>query len=224
MSKRALVLVEGQTEERFVKTVLAPELYKLDLYLFPTILNTKIVKDGPNFKGGVTTYQKFKNDLQHLINGPGDALVTTIVDYYGLPNDFPGMQNRPPGNALRRLQHVEKKIAEDFGNHPRFVPFLALHEFEAWLFSSPNVIPKVLTTMQNAEAFAQICKAFDSPEEINEGTDTAPSKRILKLFPGYAKTLHGPLAAERIGLQIIRTQCPHFAAWLQRLEQYALHT
>jgi hypothetical protein len=221
MSKQALVLVEGQTEERFVKTVLAPEFYPMELYIVPTILTTKKVKDGPNFKGGVTRYVHFKNDAQLLLRGAGDALVTTLVDYYGLPDDFPGMATRPPGNALARLVHVEQAIAANFGGDPRFLPFLAMHEFEALLFSSPDVVPQVLTATQNINAFAQIRQSFSTPEEINEGADTSPSKRILKLFPGYRKPLHGPLAAERIGLKAMRAECPHFAAWLQKLEQYA---
>jgi hypothetical protein len=61
MSTRALVLVEGQTEERFVKDVLAPTFWPRGLYLSPTILVTKRVKDGPNFKGGVTRFARFEN-------------------------------------------------------------------------------------------------------------------------------------------------------------------
>jgi len=40
MSKRALALVEGRTEEQFVKAVLAPEFNALNLYLTSTILVT----------------------------------------------------------------------------------------------------------------------------------------------------------------------------------------
>lgn len=88
MSTRALVLVEGQTEERFVKDVLAPAFWSRGLYLSPTILVTKRVKDGPNFKGGVTRFARFENDLRELLRS-GGAVVTTILDYYRLPADFP---------------------------------------------------------------------------------------------------------------------------------------
>jgi hypothetical protein len=37
-------------------------------------------------------------------------------------------------------------------------------------------------------------------------------------FAAYQKTLHGPLAVSAIGIHGIRATCPHFAAWLQRLE------
>ena len=94
--KRALILVEGQTEERFVKQVLSDHLISLNLYITPTLLTTKVVKSGPNFKGGVTKFQKFESDLRRLLAGAGDgALVTSMLDYYRLPDDFPGMNNRP---------------------------------------------------------------------------------------------------------------------------------
>src|SRR4051794_40884440 len=96
MSKRVLILVEGQTEERFVKDVLGPALFVRELFFHATILVTKRVKDGPNFKGGVTNFARFKNDAQRLLNSAGGALVTTMLDYYRLPLDFPGMDSRPP--------------------------------------------------------------------------------------------------------------------------------
>jgi len=222
VTKRALILVEGQTEERFVKDVLAPEFAAIDLYFAPTILVTKVVKAGPNFKGGVSNYQKFRNDAARLLRSPVDVLVTTLLDYYGLPADFPGMNDRPPGTPLKRVQHVEQAIHEDLGGSPRFIPFLALHEFEAWLFSSHDELPRAVSAMDKRPDFQAIRAAVDTPEDINEGPATAPSKRIAALFPAYRKTLHGPLTAQRIGLSRIREECPHVEGWFRRLETFAL--
>lgn len=223
MTKRALILVEGQTEERFVKDVFAPEFVPLDLFFErPTILVTKRVKDGPNFKGGVTNYPKFRNDAVRLLRSPADVLVTMLLDYYALPPDFPGMNDRPPGTPLQRAIHVEQAIHEDLGASPRFIPFLALHEFEAWLFSSPQELPKALAMTQKQPAFAAIRDAVETPEDINDGPTTAPSKRIEALFPSYNKTFHGPLTAQRIGIARIRQECPHVESWFQRIEAFAL--
>ncbi len=132
MSKRALVLVEGQTEERFVKDVLAPAFFAKELFFSATILVTKRVKDGANFKGGVTSYAKFRKDALRLLGGAGDAVVTTMLDYYGLPADCPGMATRPTGaTPEQRLEHGESASSESFGSPLKFVSFLALHEFEA---------------------------------------------------------------------------------------------
>lgn len=59
---------------------------------------------------------------------------------------------------------------------------------------------------------------FSTPEDINDDSETAPSKRIAGTIPHYRKRLHGPEVAERIGLSAIRTECPRFHDWLTRLE------
>jgi hypothetical protein len=221
MRKRVLILVEGQTEERFVKDVLGPAFWERELFFQATILVTKRVKSGPNFKGGVTSFAKFQNDTQRLLNNAGGALVTTMLDYYALPLTFPGMRPRTAGTPEKRVTHVEQAIAQHFGSPENFVPFLALHEFEAWLFSSPDELPRVMTESRKQPQFAAICNSVPTPEEINERPQCAPSKRIEALFPAYKKTLHGPTTAARIGLDRIRARCPHFDEWICRLEAFA---
>ena len=221
LSKRVLILVEGQTEERFVKDVLQPAFFNREVFFYPTILVTKRVKDGPNFKGGVTGFPKFRNDAQRLLNSASEALVTTMLDYYGLPPDFPGMKSRPFGSPIQRVTHVEDAIAKDFDSPRNFLPFLVLHEFEAFLFSSPTDLPRALTEARKQKEFEAIRASVATPEEINERPEFAPSKRITDLFPAYKKTLHGPLTAGRIGLDQIRKQCPHFNGWMNKLEAFA---
>jgi hypothetical protein len=222
VSKRALILVEGQTEERFVKDVLGPAFFAKELFFFATLLVTKRVKDGPNFKGGVTSFARFRNDVLRLLGGSSDTLVTTMLDYYGLPTDFPGMATRPAAaTAAQRVEHVEAAVRQAFGDPPNFLPFLALHEFEAWLFASATELPRVMTENEKQPQFAAIRAAVTTPEEINERPQFSPSKRIETLFPSYKKTLHGPTAAGRIGLDQIRAECPHFHQWIGRLEAFA---
>jgi hypothetical protein len=220
--KRALILVEGQTEERFVKQVLRDHLVSLNLSITPTLLTTKVVKNGPNFKGGVTSFEKFESDLRRLLGGAGDgALVTTMLDYYRLPDDFPGMDDRPaPINVFTRVEHVERALFEYFCDR-RFVPFLALHEFEAWVFSCPLTLPDVMTEPPKQPLFAAICSSVETPERINERPQQNPAARIRSIFPAYRRVLHGPTAAERIGLPLIRNRCKHFDNWLVRLEEFA---
>ena len=222
MSKRVLVLVEGQTEERFVKDILGPAYLNREIYFCPTILVTKRVKYGPNFKGGVTNFAKFSNDVQRLLKSKSSDLVTTMIDYYALPIDFPGMNTRPNASPLEKVQHVEDAIAAHFKHPSNFLPFLILHEFEAWLFSSLEELPMVMTARDKKDQFSAI-RGKLTPEDIDEGPETAPSKRILKLFPAYRKTLHGPTVAKRIGLERIRTECPHLASWLSNLEAIIAH-
>jgi len=221
VSTTVLVLVEGQTEERFVKDVLAPHFYALDLFFDPRLLVTKRVKHGASFKGGVTSYGKFRNDLTRLLAEANARPVTTLLDYYGLPADFPGMTSRPAGPPIRRVAHVEHEMSKALGSPRNFLPFLALHEFEAWLFASSEELPKTMTQPERRGAFAAIRQSFGGPEQINERPHAAPSKQILQLFPAYRKVLHGPATAQRIGIETIRAECPHFAAWIGELERTA---
>ncbi|NOK21695.1 DUF4276 family protein [Corallococcus carmarthensis] len=217
--KRILILVEGQTEETFVREVLAPHLLLLGVAMTPRIVVTKYVKEGGSFKGGVPQYGLVQGDLRRLLGDKGAACVTSMLDYYGLPKDFPGLATRPPGNCYARVEHVERVFAEDIA-HPRFLPYLALHEFEAMLFADPDRCSISFTSDEIAKLQA-IRASVQSPEEINEHPETAPSKRVLAVSPGYQKTLHGPLAVMDIGLPAIRDACPHFAQWLSKLEAFA---
>jgi len=219
--KRALILVEGFTEERFVKDVLQEHFWAMSLHLAPTLLVTKRVKDGPHFKGGVSNFKKFENDVRRLLHGAGNALVTTFLDYDGLPGDFPGMNTRPATGPVARVTHVEQAIAAHFGGPQSLIPYLSLHEFEALLFSSPDELPRTMTEVEKQAQFAAIRVAHATPEQIDE-TDW-PSHRILALFQAYRKPLHGPIAAKRIGLDQLRAECPHFDEWIGKLEHYARH-
>ena len=107
---------------------------------------------------------------------------------------------------MQRVTHVESAIAEHFGSPQNFMPFLALHEFEAWLFSSPTELPRVMTESRKQAQFEAIRASVPTPEEINERPEFAPSKRIEALFPAYKKTLHGPTTAgaHRAGAEFAR--------------------
>ncbi|MBV9452121.1 MAG: DUF4276 family protein [Streptosporangiaceae bacterium] len=57
-----------------------------------------------------------------------------------------------------------------------------------------------------------------SPELINEGAATAPSKRILGAYPRYAKTSDGPIVVADAGMDTVRRCCPHADQWLTEIE------
>lgn len=213
--KRILILVEGQTEEVAVRDLLGPHLANHGLYLTATVLKTKRPVNGPDYRGGVTDWPQVRRDVQALLRDTAAIRVTTMIDYYGLKADFPGMHDRPSGTPLERVVHVEAAIAAQISD-PRFLPHLVLHEFEAWLFADPSKIPEL-----PPRAIANLRKAREDaggPEQIDEGPETAPSKRILRALPSFRKTTLGNIALKNIGLQVVRQSCPHFNDWLTRLE------
>ena len=57
-----------------------------------------------------------------------------------------------------------------------------------------------------------------TPEDINDDSNAAPSKRIVGAIPRYRKSVHGPQVAETVGLGAIRAECSRFNEWVARLE------
>ncbi len=218
MPSKVLIYVEGQTEERFVKQLLAPHLLRLGVFATPMIAKTKLTLVGPHFKGGITSYAKVKRDLLRLLGDTSAAAVTTMIDYFHLPEEFPGKSSPPGGTCQERVAYLERELAQDVG-HTRFVPYLQLHEFEALLFAGPQEIADAFPGEGHQEEVVAIRAQFESPEEIDDGETTAPAKRLEALFPGYQKPFHGPLITARIGLERIRAECAHFRNWLAMLER-----
>ena len=152
-----------------------------------------------------------------------------MVDYYGLPHigpkAWPGRRAASDARFLAKPEVVEKALLDDVvqtmgaGFEPsRFIPFVTMHEFEALLFSDCERFALGIGKREMTGPLQEIRNDFSNPEEIDDSPDTAPSKRVVALIPGYQKPLMGTLAALEIGLVAMRAECPHFDAWLQRLE------
>ncbi|MEU0086171.1 DUF4276 family protein [Streptomyces sp. NPDC006274] len=211
------VLCEGQTEENMVNDFLGPELFQFGISLVPTILLTRTAAGGTTGRGGVSKWSKIEKDLRNRLNSsPHWAAVTTLLDYYGLPQDTPGMADRPATTARAKVEHVERRIAEHIG-HPRFIPYLALHETEAWVFAAAEQLAYWTEDPALGQKVQGVADALGGPEQVNEKPETAPSKRLLKLYPEYIKTFHGPAAVTDLGLADLRASCPHFSTWIEKL-------
>jgi hypothetical protein len=177
-------------------------------------------------RGGIRPWQGVKRDILKHLKEDRAMIVTTMVDYYGLPRDWPGRAIAPSMNsASLKAEHVEAALLADIGEEMgqrfsprRFVPLVMMHEFEALLFSDPDQFAQGIGRMDLATALHNIRQAFPGPEEIDDSPENAPSKRIERLFPGYNKVRLGVNAANAIGLTTIRRECPHFNDWLERLE------
>jgi hypothetical protein len=215
--KRVHILVEGQTEETVVRELLAPHLQRFAIFPTPKLCVTGRVKSGVQFKGGLVSYGKARNDLIRLLGDSSAVAVTTMLDYYALPADFPGHAQRPAASCFRRVEFLEDKFAEDIG-HRNFIPYLMLHEYEALLFAQPAQIAAAFPDQNVGKHLAAVRSAYQSPEEINERPDSHPSAHINRLIRGYEKPFHGALIALDITLATIRQECSHFDSWVRRLE------
>lgn len=221
MIKKILILAEGQSEETFVKRVLYPHLLNVNIHIVPTIVTTKRVKNGPSFKGGMPSYGKVRREILRLLGDSSAALVTTMVDFYGLPSSFPGRANAEGSTPRERVAFVENAIEQDIKD-PRFLAYCSLHEFEALLFSSPATIAAAFAIPNVEQKLLSMRAQFNSPEEIDDSPATSPSSRLQSLYPQYNKPFYGTLIAGRIGLDEMRSECAHFNAWLLRLEALSI--
>ncbi len=216
---RVLILVEGQSEEIFVKTTLGPYLAeKHRVYVSPIVLWTKRLVAGSGFRGGVSGWAQIRKNLLPLTFDT-HAWITTLLDFYGLPDDFPGIeQARGPGCVRERVNALQQRFAQEI-NHPRFIPFFALHEFEAWLFCAPQKIAEHFgdTRVGVLEELITAVEYAGEPELINHGENTHPKARLNKLGIGYKETSDGPTLLSKIGVPSIKQACPHFSAWLEKL-------
>jgi len=70
--------------------------------------------------------------------------------------------------------------------------------------------------------FNEIRNAFPTPEDINNDPETAPSKRVIAASAGYLKVIDGTLAARAVGITRMLAECPHFRAWINRLQNLPL--
>ncbi len=100
----------------------------------------------------------------------------------------------------QRVQSLEKYWFATI-NDSRFIPYIQLHEFETYLLADVSQFGVVFDQSQSGIAkLRQIVDAVSMPELVNDGTQTAPSKRIVDCFPEYAasKRTLGPLVAKHI--------------------------
>lgn len=215
---RVLVSVEGQTEETFVREVLRPHLWAHNVDIQAVILSTKRTKRGNKFKGGLISYRQASQEIITLLFDKQVVAVSTMYDLYGLPNDFPEKNTVLPIRGIEKAVYLESAFKKKM-KASRFHPYFQVHEFEALLlFVCPEHTASLFSDNNQLEELNQIKQNFPSPEDINDGPQTAPSKRLLRLYPEYNKPLYGTLAVLDTGLDIIRSECLHFHNWLKWLE------
>jgi hypothetical protein len=219
--RRVFVLVEGPTERRFLDAVLRPHLQPA-LDLTSIIVTTRRERSGYKTGRGGGPWKNWRNDLRTLSYEQGDPRVrfTTMIDLYGLPHDFPGIEElRSMADTRQRAERAQALMAGDIGD-PRLIPYVQRHELEALIFADLDRLRDHLDSepdLSGLTALSASVRGLD-PEDIDDGPLSAPSKRLLRHIPSYRKTHHGPNALESIGLRALRARCPRFHAWVSLLE------
>lgn len=213
------IVVEGQPEQTFVRDVLAPEMAAKGVFLHSALIGK------PGHKGGNIRFDRAKTDIVNFLKQRRDTFVSTMFDYFRIDSNWPGKNEIATTlGVAEKAGLLERKTFEaivasvpECDAKTRFIPYFGMHEFEALLFSNPDVLGAQLKT--EVSLIHAILAECGEPEGINERPENAPSKRILKLNQSYRKVAMGKSIAKAIGIQTMRLQCPHFNAWVATLEK-----
>ncbi|MEA4970637.1 MAG: DUF4276 family protein [Candidatus Pelethousia sp.] len=212
--KNVYIYCEGQAEENFINELLTPYFLAFDIYVRPIVCTTKRTSTEKQ-RGGVSDYGKIKKELTILCKQHRNEYVTTMFDYYGMPDNTPGIDNAT-SDIYERMAQIEASIDQDVAIDNCFFS-LMLHEFEALLFSDPSAFIEV-APQETVEAIASIRAEFQTPEHINNDVRTSPSKRLEALIPRYAKVVNGVLVGRAVGLDCMMRECSHFARWIEKIK------
>lgn len=221
--KRIIIIGEGQTEQSFCNDVLQPYFNLKDIYIEnPTIKKTH---------GGIVNWEALKHQIETHLLQDKTAIVTTLIDYYGLyeHHRYPNWINAEKQvDKSLRMALLENGMLQDItvDLQRRFIPYIQLHEFEGLLFSNIKVFDNSfeINEFLDYDYLVETINDFENPEMINNGIETAPSKRLTKIIKGYysanenSKVLYGSLLAHDLGLSTIRNKCPRFNEWINKLE------
>lgn len=220
------IVVEGQTEQTFVRDVLAPHMAHKGIYLRPALLGK------PGHKGGDIRFERAKNDIGNFLRQRNDTYISTMFDYFRIDPKWPGkaeirrqILHGATLTAINKAKLIEDaahiEIMQSFSDcdsENRFVPYIEMHEFESLLFSNADILAE--KTEIDVSQVRRIIAKYDNPEEINDDPENAPSKRLETLKNGYRKVAMGKMVSEAIGIDLIRRKCPHFNSWLTKLEHF----
>lgn len=214
--KRLYIVVEGQTEQEFVNTMLRPWLNGQGIFSVIPVL----IKTSKHGRGGHVNAAHLMNTINGLLRETADKelVVSSFVDLFRIPSNMPGYDEAMKCcDSEKRVSILEKALADKISDL-RFVPYIQRYEFEALVFASNSGFEKYCDEAQSSKT-AEIVGSFDNPEDINSSPETAPSKRLQAIIPDYNKVLLGNLLAIEVGMDTIISRCPRFSEWVHKLVQ-----
>ncbi|MBN1509115.1 MAG: DUF4276 family protein [Sedimentisphaerales bacterium] len=229
-SAEVYIVVEGHTEQTFVRDVLAPTMSCQGVCLYPALIGK------PGHKGGDVRFDRAMKDIRLFLEQRPDTYVSTMFDYFRIDPDWPGRvdvsRQVKGGVSLTAeqkaaiLEVATLDVIEDAcpntNARQRFIPYIEMHEFEALLFNDARILAEKANIA--ISAINRILDEHGEPEEINDDPLQAPSKQMMALNNGYRKVAMGKAIAETIGVPTLREKCSHFNAWLVELEGLCHHT
>lgn len=217
-----IVLCEGQTEREFCRNVVAPSVASHDIALAGTLAGRTQRK-----RGGIRPWDVYRRELLRLAKERADRHLAVLVDYYAMPDCWPGRKAAPAKPVIDRGIYIENLLKDDLrGEMPgRFHPCVQLHEFESLLFVDPETTALSIAVAGGGANYSYVARKMAEiksqsgglVEQINDDPKTAPSKRLTQLMPGYDKAAWGVTAAADISIAKLCQGCPWLNRWLNEI-------
>lgn len=222
--KRLDIIVEGPSEREFISQCFAPYLERLGLInayeVSPIVIHTK-----STYRGGMTKYSQLKDDIRHSLSSINQQLVVSMmVDFFRLPTNVPRPNNyNELASDKDKADAIQQCIYDDI-NDIRFIPYIQLHEFEAFLFTNRAGFEYCYGTAdKRCNLLYDIINQYDNPEDINSSPSGAPSKRMLSIIREYNKVADGNLIIMQNGMDSILNKCPRFRQWVEIIQDRLKH-
>jgi hypothetical protein len=232
--KKLIVICEGRSEANLVKNLLSP-VYSNRFIIIPKTLPTGKNPEGGDSKGGWRKpggYTHGLREIKKIVNLHKNDIITTFFDLYGFPEDIPCFeQAQKIYDPLEKAKEYETQLREDivaFEKNVQFFPHIQPYELEALLFVDPEKASREMSeTVEDIERIKSemtaVRREFKTPEHINGGAKTAPSKRLETIITNYRKNKAGRSGfswrvATEIGILKICEECLHFGSWIKKIE------
>lgn len=213
------LIVEGETEEEFVKRLLIPYLYGRGLRCHIQAILVCMSGGGH----GHNNTEHFLNTIEPVLYYDGEPVITSLLDFFRFPRkhlDYSACQERPTAVAQADcLQDALFQQVQQLRSYRRFIPYVQLHEFEALLFTDAGGYE--LHPPAIGMAVAGVRAAYATPEAINSSPEQAPSKRLAAIYTAagqrYRKVADAVDILELIGLDLVIARCPRFGTWVEEI-------
>jgi len=196
-----VLLVEGYTEKQaaaaFLKRWLDPRLTQR--------VGMQVVR----FAGWAEMARKLVAKAQKYLDAPEQADIIAVIgllDLYG-PDFYPVHLTSAQERHAWAIDYFQQSVARE-----RFRMFFAVHEFEAWLLSQPEIFA--------AEVGKALPGKIAQPEQVNF---VEPPAKLLdaiykrRLKQNYKKVTDGKDLFAQLDPAVAASKCPHLKAMLEEM-------
>lgn len=196
-----ILLVEGQTERNaaaaFLKRWLDPQL-RQPVGIQPV-----------SFDGYGDLVRKMATKAKMYLQGPKrDDIVAVIglLDLYG-PTFYPPDKTTIGERYAWGKERFEREVGLE-----KFRFFFAVHEFEAWLLSQPDIFPHQITNaLQEKVNYPEQVNFVEPPAKLLDRVYKQQTKR------SYKKTTYGKQLFAKLEPSIAVAKCPYLKGLVQEM-------